>query len=163
MNKSDIGAALLLLSIALLCLVWVIPAHTSPPQSEFDLPPSFMPNLSMLSILVLGGLLFFKNVARRLDGAPSDDDEEFGREASGVGLKELRNLSIWACAAIVSVFLMQYLGYEIVGSLLLIATMVYAGQRNFAVLFFVGIGFPALIWQITWHAFAIQLPMINLS
>jgi len=39
--------------------------------------------------------------------------------------------------------------------------MSYAGQRNWIILLLVGIIIPISIWQITWHAFSIQLPMMN--
>jgi len=88
------------------------------------------------------------------------DDEEFGDEASGLGIKELANFSLWAISSAIVVFLMGILGYIIVSSLYMICLMTYAGQRRPVILILVSIVTPVLIWQITWYAFSIQLPML---
>ena len=88
------------------------------------------------------------------------DDEEFGDEASGLGLEELLNLGLWTISATVTVILIGILGYSIVSGLFLIGMMSYAGQRNWIILLLVGVIVPVAIWQITWHAFSIQLPVM---
>jgi ABC-type multidrug transport system fused ATPase/permease subunit len=88
------------------------------------------------------------------------DDEEFGDEASGLGLEELLNLGLWTISATVTVILIGILGFSIVSGLFLIGMMLYAGQRNWIILLLVGVIVPVAIWQITWYAFSIQLPVM---
>lgn len=97
---------------------------------------------------------------RKSNQGPVEDDEEFGDEASGLGIEELANLSLWAISSAIVVFLMGILGYIIVSSLFMICLMIYAGQRSPVILMLVSIVTPVLIWQITWYAFTIQLPML---
>lgn len=162
MKKTNLwcAAVLIVFSLALLC--WVIPNYTSAPQSDLDVRPSFFPNVAVGAMLFLAGLMLYDSLIRaKAERENEMDDEEFGDEASGLGREELVNLGLWTITSTVTVILMSILGYSIVAGLLLIGLMSYAGQRNWIILLLVGIIIPISIWQITWHAFSIQLPMMN--
>jgi ABC-type multidrug transport system fused ATPase/permease subunit len=161
MKKSELWTAGVLIFFSLVCLVWVIPNYTSPPQSELGVRPSFIPNVAVGTMLFLSILMLYQNFKRRKSNQkPVVDDEEFGDEASGLGIEELANISLWVISSAIVVFLMGILGYIIVSSLFMICLMIYAGQRSPVILILVSIVTPVLIWQITWYAFSIQLPML---
>ena len=161
MKKSEFWTAGVLIFFSLVCLVWVIPNYTSPPQSELGVRPSFMPNVAVGTMLFLSILMLYQNFKhRKSNQEPVADDEEFGDEASGLGIEELANLSLWAISSAIVVFLMGILGYMIVSSLFMVCLMIYAGQRRPVIMILVSIITPVLIWQITWYAFSIQLPML---
>jgi hypothetical protein len=147
MKKTNLWSAAFLIAFSLVLLGWVIPNYTSDPQSDLDVRPSFIPNVAAGAILFLACLMLY-NSLRRAKAEQEDvvDDEEFGDEASGLGLEELFNLVLWVITSTVTVILIE---------------MLYAGQRNWIILILVGIIVPVSIWQITWHAFSIQLPMIK--
>ena len=161
MKKSELWIAGVLVCFSLVCLVWVIPNYTSPPQSKLGVRPSFMPNVAIGTMLFLSVLMLYQNFKRRKSNQETViDDEEFGAEASGLGLTELANLSLWTVSSAIVVFLMGILGYTIVSGLFMGCLMLYAGQRRPVILIIVSIVIPLLIWQITWYAFSIQLPML---
>jgi hypothetical protein len=162
MKKTNLWSAAFLIAFSLVLLGWVIPNYTSDPQSDLDVRPSFIPNVAAGAILFLACLMLY-NSLRRAKAEQEDvvDDEEFGDEASGLGLEELFNLVLWVITSTVTVILIDILGFSIVSSLFLIGLMLYAGQRNWIILILVGIIVPVSIWQITWHAFSIQLPMMK--
>ncbi len=162
MRITDLIAAAILITLSLVCLVWLIPSFTAPPESALDLRPSFMPNLAMGSIFLLAGLMFYLSLKKQEIGEQPLDDEEFGGEASGFGVTELVYLATWVFASMVIMVSMKFFGYQIIASLFLISMMFYCGQRRLLILALVGVGMPVLIWQITWHTFSIQLPMIKL-
>ena len=161
MKKSELWIAGVLVFFSLVCLVWVIPNYTSPPQSALGIRPSFIPNVAVGTMLFLSIFMLFQNLRHRKSKQELVvDDEEFGDEASGLGVEELANLSLWIISSVIVVFLMGILGYIIVSSLFMICLMIYAGQRRPVILILVSIVTPVLIWQITWYAFTIQLPML---
>lgn len=161
MKKSELWTAGVLIIFSLVCLVWVIPNYTSPPQSKLGVRPSFIPNVAVGTMLFLSILMLYQNFKHRKSNQETGvDDEEFGAEASGLGLAELANLSLWTVSSAIVVFLMGILGYKIVSSLFMVCLMLYSGQRRPVILIIVSILTPFLIWQITWYAFSIQLPML---
>lgn len=160
MNKSELWIAGVLIFFSLTCLVWVIPNYTSPPQSELDVRPSFIPNVAVGTMLFLSVIILFKSFKhRKSNQEPEVENEEFGAEASGIGMEELANLALWAISSAIVVFLIGILGYIIVSSLFMVGLMLYAGQRSPIILILISVVTPILIWQITWHAFSIQLPV----
>jgi hypothetical protein len=161
MKKSELWTAGVLIIFSLVCLVWVIPNYTSPPQSKLGVRPSFIPNVAVGTMLFLSILMLVQNIKHRKSKYETVvDDEEFGAEASGLGQTELANLALWTVSSEIVVFLMGILGYTIVSSLFMVCLMLYAGQRRPVILIIVSIVTPLLIWQITWYAFSIQLPML---
>lgn len=163
MKKTNLWSAAFLIVFSLVLLGWVIPNYTSAPQSNLDVRPSFIPNVAVGAILLLSFLMLY-NSLKRVKAGPEDvmDDEEFGDEASGLGIEELLNFGLWIITSTVAVILIDILGYSVVSALFLIGMMSYAGQRNWIILFLVGIIVPVSIWQITWHAFSIQLPIMKI-
>ena len=161
MNKTNLWCAAFLIAFSLVLIGWVIPNYTSAPQSDLDVRPSFIPNVAAGVILFLACLMLY-NSLKRVKAEQEDviDDEEFGDEASGIGREELLNLVLWLITSAAAVILLGILGFSIVSGLFLIGLMWYAGQRNWIILILVGIIVPVAIWQLTWHAFSIQLPMI---
>jgi len=161
MKKTNLWSAAFLIAFSLVLIGWVIPNYTSAPQSDLDVRPSFIPNVAAGVILFLACLMLYNSLKRvKAEQEEVIEDEEFGDEASGIGREELLNLVLWLITSAVAVILIGILGYSIVSGLFLIGLMWYAGQRNWIILILVGIIVPVSIWQLTWHAFSIQLPMI---
>ena len=95
MNKTNIWSAAFLIVFSLVLLGWIIPNYTSAPQSDLDVRPSFIPNVAAGAILFLSLLMLYNSLMRAKRGHEDVmDDEEFGDEASGLGLEELLNLGL---------------------------------------------------------------------
>lgn len=161
-NRTDLAAAVVLVAFAAVGLAWVVPTQTSPPQMALDLPPAFVPNLALGVLLVLGVVLGLRAQWRLRNAKIQDHDIEFGAEASGFGRAELINTSLWFLVSALAMLAMPVLGFAITGGLMIIAAMLFAGQRNPWVVGLVGIIAPVLIDQLSWHALSIELPPLTL-
>ena len=157
MDKSNLRISVLLLLFSAFCLLWVIPAHTSAPQSSLDLSPAFLPKFAMGTILVLAVLLLCQSLNKIKTGGEIIDDEEFGDEATGFGGYEAANLFIWIALCIPLVFFMEILGFQFVSAATLIGLMWYAGERRLPFLFGIGIGAPVGIWNVAWRLLSREL------
>lgn len=157
MRRTDIGAGVILFVAAALALLWLIPAHTFPAQSESNLAPAFMPSVALTIVLGLALLL----VASRLGGSAAGEGqphEEFGTESRGFGRAEARELALWAGAAVVTMLILKYVGFIAAGVLLLVATMLFMGERRLWVVGATALATPTIISIVAWHAFTVQMP-----
>ena len=94
-RRTDIISGLVLAALSLFLLVWLIPANTSPPQSENNLSPAFLPTVAAIVMLVLASLLALVSWAtERAEG--DRPHEEFGDEARGIGLAEAADIAVWS-------------------------------------------------------------------
>lgn len=50
---TDLTAAVVLSTAALVCLLWLVPNHTEPPYSENDIAPAMFPMISAALVLIL--------------------------------------------------------------------------------------------------------------
>ena len=156
-RRTDIISGIAIAVVAVLLLVAVIPAYTSPPQSEGNLSPAFLPSVAagiMLALaLLLAASAFFKDV-------DTDDalHEEFGSEARGVGMRESLDIALWCAFSIAMMIGFEHIGFVATASPALVLIMLYAGQRSIPAIAVVAVGIPVLLHQISWHAFSVQLP-----
>ena len=156
-RRTDIAAGFFVAAFAALLLIWVIPANTSPPQSESNLSPSFLPSVAAVTMLVLSLLLSVGTLLGRRR-SESDVHEEFGAEARGIGWTELRDIAVWGCFSAVMIA-----GYTTVGFLAtsvpaLALMLLFTGVRSPLTIAATSILTPGLIYLIAWHAFSVQLP-----
>lgn len=156
-RRTDILSGLLLTALALVLLVWVIPANTSPPQSEMNLSPAFLPSLAAIVMLVLAALLALVTWLSNRDDT-GDLHEEFGTEARGIGLPELADIAIWSAFAVAMMAGFLTIGFLLTAIAALVLMMLYAGERNPLAIVAVAIAVPLALQQIAWHAFTVQLP-----
>ena len=138
-------------------LFWLIPNYTVPAQSALDLAPSFMPSVAMWVCLLLAGLLIKSGLPfGRHDQIHSD--EEFGDEATGLGIRTLANFGLWVATSVVVMVLLQTLGFIVAGVSFLVAAMLYTRLQNYWLLALIAVGMPVALYWIVWFAFTIELP-----
>jgi len=138
-------------------LFWLIPNYTAPPQSPLDLAPGFMPSVAMWVCLLLAALLIKSGLPfGRHDQVHAD--EEFGDEASGVGIATIANFGLWVATAVVLMLLMQTLGFLVAAISFLVAAMVYMRLQVYWLLATIAVGIPVALYWIIWFAFTIELP-----
>jgi hypothetical protein len=142
---------------AALLLAWVIPANTSPPQSENDLSPAFLPTVAAVTMLVLSLLLTSTTLLKeRLEADTLH--EEFGAEASGIGLREIRDIAIWGAFSVAMMLGFGTIGFVGTSMPALALMLLFAGQRGPVAIAATSIATPGLIYLIAWLAFGVQLP-----
>lgn len=156
-RRTDIAAGLFIAAFALLLLFWIIPANTSPPQSESNLSPSFLPSVAATTMLVLSLLL----ASGALLGKRADDGElheEFGAEARGMGWRELRDVAVWGAFSVIMMLGFSTVGFLATSIPALALMLLFTGVRSPSTIVATSILTPGLIYLIAWHAFSVQLP-----
>ena len=140
----------------LVFLVLIIPHYTYPPDSELDLAPSFIPSLAVVVTLLLAVLLGIMGLLSH----KTDDDlhEEFGEEASGVGLQEFKNFGLWILVSIGAWFGTKFIGFEPTMAMLLAAGLYFAGLRNYRLMVVIAITIPIVLSEGAWYVFVSELP-----
>jgi Tripartite tricarboxylate transporter TctB family len=156
-RRTDMISGLVLAIVALILLFVIIPQHTSPPQSENNLSPAFMPTVAVVAMLAMACILMLTAWYR----TPSKIDElheEFGAEAHGVGLADLVDVMIWCVFAVAMMVGFETIGFLATSIPALLLMMLYARQRNLLAIAAVAVIIPVVIQQIALHAFSVQLP-----
>lgn len=156
-RRTDIVSGLILAALSIMLLVWIIPANTSPPQSENNLSPAFLPSLAALVMGTLAALLAIVSWTSPPDG-PEILHEEFGDEARGIGLAEISDIAIWSVFAIAMMAGFLNIGFLATAVAALVLMMLYTGERRPIPIAAVAISVPLALQQIAWHAFTVQLP-----
>ena len=156
LKQTHIWSGVIIGSVMLVFLFWIIPNFTSPPDSKLDLAPSFIPSLAVAVTLFLAILLaimaFFSS---------SKNDalhEEFGEEASGIGLDEFKNLGLWILVSIGAWFGTVHVGFEPAMTVCLALGMFFAGNRNYWLTALIAITTPIILSQLAWYIFTTELP-----
>ena len=142
--------------VMLVFLFWIIPNFTSPPDSELDLAPSFIPSLAVTVTLLLAILLA---VTAFFSSSTNDAlHEEFGEEASGIGLAEFKNLGLWTLVSIGAWFGTVHVGFEPALTVCLALGLVFSGMRNYWLTALIAIATPIILSQLAWYIFTTELP-----
>jgi len=156
LRKTHIVSGIFLAAISLLFLVWIIPAQTSPPDSVLDLAPKFIPSVAVTATLMLSLL---RTVTAYLKREGNDDlHEEFGVEATGMGLTEFMNLGIWVGGSGLAWLGTVYVGFEPAMIVFLAAALIYAGVRNYWLTAVIAISTPIILSTFAWYAFTTEMP-----
>jgi putative tricarboxylic transport membrane protein len=156
-RRTDILSGLVLAALSLFLLVWLIPANTSPPQSENNLSPAFLPTVAAIVMLVLATLLALVSwTTERADG--DRPHEEFGEEARGIGLAEATDIAVWSAFSFAMMVGFLTIGFIPTAVPALALMMIYTGARGPVTIAAVAIAVPVAIQQVAWHAFTVQLP-----
>ncbi len=156
MRATHIVSGAFLSVVALICLFWVIPATTSPPDSELDLAPAFIPMVAVITLLVLSIVLGLTAYLKKADNTELHD--EFGADASGMGREEFANLGLWVLAAAVSWLIMAYVGFEPAMTVFLGVVLYFIGLRNYWLIVGLALAVPIFLSQFVWFAFDTQMP-----
>lgn len=155
-KRTDLIAGLAMSVFSLFLLLWLIPVHTSPPQSENNLSPAFLPSVTAAVMLALCLLLALVTWYSK-DVEDEGSHEEFGEEARGIGLREATDIVLWAIFASAMMFGFVTIGFLFTAVTALSLLMLYAGVRSPLILVAVAVTVPLCIQQIAWHAFSVQL------
>ena len=157
MRKTDLWTGTILVVVAGIVLFWLLPSHTTPAQSELDLAPAFVPSLAVWTCLLLSVRLIWNGLSP--EHYRSDhSDEEFGDEATGMGPLEIRNLAMWILVSVVTMVLLETVGFVVAGSTLLAVVMYYARLRNYLMLVSISLSVPLALYWIVWFGFTVELP-----
>ena len=156
MRQTHIWSGVVIGLVMLAFLYPIIPNYTSPPDSELDLAPSFIPSLAATVTMLLAILLTITALLSR----KSDDDlhEEFGEEASGMAWPEFKNLGLWILVSIGAWLGTVHIGFEPTMTVFLAAGLYFAGLRNYWLLATIAIVTPIVLSQGAWHVFTTELP-----
>ena len=157
MRTTHLVSGILMIVVSLFCLIYLIPFHTHPPQSDLDLAPSFIPNIAMATCL-LTAIMLTVQAFRTPQNSAVEMHDEFGEEATGGDKRVMLNAVIWWVAAAIAGSLMNVIGFEL-SMMLLLAFGLYAlGVRKLPILLTVAIITPILLSLGTWYLLGVQVP-----
>lgn len=143
----DLVAGCVLAASALLALFWLIPAHTQPALSEFDVAPGFFPNMAAGAVLALSTVLIIVRF-RTLRQAMVSGDRTF----------ILVDIAIWSFVGLATIGGMQTIGFVWTAPVLIAAGMVFSGCRTLWLIAVLAIAFPVIVDFAAWHIFTVELP-----
>ena len=147
-----------LVIFGLLAFLWVIPNYIPDVEVEsIGLKPSFFPNVSIVSLIILSIILMITNFVKlkRIDSIFEEESEE--NETLGFGRIEILNLLMMILGMAVYLLLLKFTGF-IPASILLIGISMYmAGVRGYKLLL-LSIFFPFIIKEILWRTLEVMLP-----
>ena len=156
MRKTHIGSSVVISVIMLVFLLYLIPNYTSPPDSNLDLSPSFIPSLAVVVVLLLS--IFLGVTTFLTKNNVGDLHEEFGVEASGIGWLEIKNLGLWVVLSAVAWFGTNYLGFEPTMTVCLAIGLVFCGLRSHWLTALIAVLTPIILSQGAWLVFTTELP-----
>ncbi len=140
----DIAAGLCLAALALFALLWLIPNHTQPADSQFDVAPGFFPNLAAGTVLLLSVVL----LARRWRQAPS----------GGGGLQVITEMAVWTALAVAIMLALSKLGFLVMAPVVIAGAMVFSGNRTWWLIAAMALVFPLAVEGAAWVIFTVDLP-----
>ena len=140
----DIAAGLCLAALSVFALVWLIPNHTQPADSQFDVAPGFFPNLAAGAVLVLSALLLL----RRLGQAA-------GR---GGGLRIVVELAVWCALSAAIMLALVHIGFAVMAPVVIAGAMLFCGNRNWWLIAAMTVLFPLAVYWAAWFIFTVDLP-----
>lgn len=140
----DIAAGLFLAVLSVFALVWLIPNHTQPADSQFDVAPGFFPNLAAGAVLLLSGLLLL----RRWGQAPS----------GGGGARIVLEFVVWCALSVAVMLALSHIGFLIMAPVVIAGAMLFSGSRNWWLIAAMTILFPLAVKWAAWFIFTVDLP-----
>lgn len=166
MRKTHIGTALILIPLGLWCLFWLLPNNTVPPTSEDDLSPGFVPAIALGTIVVTGLMMLLQALRQTNTSANAKantnghDDEEFGKEATGINVQVLLNVLFLTILSVITWLLIVHVGFEPAMTVVLMTTMLYVGVRNPLVIGVTAVLMPIVLSMCAWYFFSTEMPGI---
>ena len=141
----DIAAGLCLAALSVLALVWLIPTHTQPADSQFDVAPGFFPNLAAGAVLLLSGLLLLRRWGQASGG-------------SGGGLRIVLELVVWCALSVAVMLALSHIGFLVMAPVVIAGAMLFSGNRNWWLIAAMTIIFPLVVKWAAWFIFTVDLP-----
>lgn len=118
-------------------------------EPDLRVPPSFIPNLAGMGLLVVGILLSITSFFGKT--------KKEGKEET-VKLKDIKNIGITILVLFAYAFLFPVIGFLTTSMLFIVILSIILGQRNLLKLLILMILIPALVWGLFELIFAIPLP-----
>lgn len=141
----DLAFGGVLCALALFALLWLIPNHTQPADSQFDVAPGFFPQVAASAVLGLSLLM----IAHRLLRMEA-------RERSG--FRPLVELICWSIVAVILYLLLTWLGFVPMAMVAIALGMVLSGARTWWLIALVSVAFPVLVDWGAWLVFSVDMP-----
>jgi len=153
------GSVLVILGIAV--YFWIIPQYVSgADDDQGTIGPGFMPRLSVVSMVILGGGVAVNAILHLirgdLDGDSHEDSEE--NEYLIFGRNEVVNTSILCAIAVIYTLLFEWTGFVVSAAVLLFLLIRATGYRNHAVTLGISFLLPLGLQQLLWRVLQIPLP-----
>jgi len=145
----DAVAGVLRAARALAALVWFIPANTASVVGEYDVSPTFFPELTAALVLALSIALALSGFARMRRSGPG---------ARSTGARAVVEFVAWSVTATLAVLGIAKVGFVVTAALLIAAGMMLAGRRSWYLIVVAAISFPLLLDAVAWWIFTVDLP-----
>ncbi len=140
----DIAAGLCLAALSVFALVWLIPNHTQPADSQFDVAPGFFPNLAAGAVLLLSGLLLLRRWSQAAGG--------------GGGARIVLELAVWCALSVAIMLALSHIGFLIMAPVVIAGAMLFSGNRNWWLIAAMTVIFPLVVKWAAWFIFTVDLP-----
>lgn len=140
----DLAAGLCLAALSLVALLWLIPNHTQPADSQFDVAPGFFPSLSAGAVLVLSIVLLLRRWRQAPGGAG--------------GLHIVAELAVWSALAVAIMLALSHIGFLAMAPVVIAGAMLFAGNRNWWLIAAMAMVFPLFVEAAAWLVFTVDLP-----
>ena len=140
---------MVLLAVGLIGTFIIVPAQTAQVGEVYGLPPSLFPMVGVVLLSVCAGLKIVLSMIQRWD------DEEAAAEQ--LNWHHGRHIAALTAGLVVSVMLIEHLGFLIGGPITVAALMLYMGTRKPVTLVAVAIGAPLAIYLFFWQLLRISV------
>ena len=144
MRTNDIWSAVVLFAGSLLLLLWVIPSQADD-ASAIGLPPSFLPNVSAVTMAAMAVILFVQTY-RRADISPP-----------GMVARDWLDLLGWGAASLVMMGLLKWVGFLAAATFIVAVALLTVRYRGIVLIAGVSVGSAVVIQQLLKHTMGIVL------
>jgi len=142
---------MVLLLVGLIGTFIVVPAQTAKVGEVYGLPPSLFPMVGVVLLSVCAALKIVLSVVQ----PPTDDD---GATGDQLNWYHWRHIAALAAGLIVSLLLIEHLGFLIGGPITVASLMLYMGVSKPVTLVATAVGAPLVIYLFFWQLLRIPLP-----
>jgi hypothetical protein len=146
MKTADLYASGILFALGLLTLLVVIPAQVAD-VAAIGLPPRGMPTFTIGAVTVLSGLLFLKTLFSRADYGTMP----FHRD-------ELVAMLVGLAVTVAATLLFGRVGFLAAGLFVIVALMLFMGERNWRILAIVPLGTVAATYVFVTRLLHVTVP-----
>ena len=156
-NRIDLISGVVLCAVGVLGIAIFVPFGIQEPSSvDFAaLSPSFWPRLVCIGLAVMGGFIAVAAFLNRNQPEEGDAEEPSQFSMQVIVLRVALALAMMFAAY----FMLEPLGFVITGALVLLAFMIFAGERNPIVMVPVAAGVPLFLYF--FFTFVANIPIPN--
>ena len=152
MRRINLISGSLVFIFGLVLYFVIIPLGIKVGDVTGGLSPRFFPNVSALSIIVLGALLFLLNLR-------SPSVAETSEQTNPLTWSNTTNIALLTALSLGAIAMFKYLGYLITAPILVASLMViYGGMKRWRRILLTSFGGPYLLYAFVWGVFGTPLP-----